>query len=390
MPRALTEAFARLVMLTVALILGFGLVEVVARYWLHSFASPDQFQAYASIRQITARPEENRQLTPHRHLGYVTSSDYRRGPNHHNGAGFRGDEITTPKPSGVYRIVCLGGSTTYSSAVDDPAAAYPAQLEAALTDAGHRDIEVINAGVPGYGTLETLINFELRVLDLEPDLIIVSHAVNDIHARLVWPPEAYRSDNSGSTGPSGLSPLPPVFEYSTALRTLGVRLGWTTPHGSLERAFGSPPESHATQQLHAQVLDDVYPREPFDEVPIERMLEANPPVYFERNLRNLIRLATGQGIDTALVTFPYHETWAGRSPIAIPAYRDAIADLNRLTLRVAASTEARGFDLASQIPMDEALYVDGYHFTSAGNALRARSLAGWLHQSGALPAGEAP
>ena len=56
---------------------------------------------------------------------------------------------------------------------------------------------MINAGLAGWSSWESMINFQLRLLDLEPDLIIVYHAVNVLHARLVWPPEAYQPDNSG-------------------------------------------------------------------------------------------------------------------------------------------------------------------------------------------------
>ena len=58
----------------------------------------------------------------------------------------------------------------------------------------YENIEVINAGVPGYTSWETLINFQFRVLDIEPDLIIIYHGTNDTHARLVLP-KFYQSDN---------------------------------------------------------------------------------------------------------------------------------------------------------------------------------------------------
>ncbi|MGV2433654.1 MAG UNVERIFIED_CONTAM: hypothetical protein LVT10_01075 [Anaerolineae bacterium] len=41
--------------------------------------------------------------------------EYGLEPNYpgHNAVGFRGEEITYPKPEGVQRILTLGGSTTY-------------------------------------------------------------------------------------------------------------------------------------------------------------------------------------------------------------------------------------------------------------------------------------
>ena len=47
------------------------------------------------------------------------------------------------------------------------------------------EVEVLNAGVPGYNSWESAIDFQTRVLDAEPDLVVVFFGVNDVHARLV-------------------------------------------------------------------------------------------------------------------------------------------------------------------------------------------------------------
>jgi lysophospholipase L1-like esterase len=57
-------------------------------------------------------------------------------------------------------------------------------------------VQVINAGVGGYNCWEVLINLELRVLDLDPDLIIIYEGRNDVRAGLVEP-ASYRGDDSG-------------------------------------------------------------------------------------------------------------------------------------------------------------------------------------------------
>jgi len=49
-----------------------------------------------------------------------------------NRFGFRGKDIALPKPDGVYRIVCVGGSTTVGGWTDDTS--YPAFLEVALNE----------------------------------------------------------------------------------------------------------------------------------------------------------------------------------------------------------------------------------------------------------------
>lgn len=43
-----------------------------------------------------------------------------------------------------------------------------------------RSFEVINAGVPGYTSAESMINYQLRVSRLKPDLVIIYHGYNDL------------------------------------------------------------------------------------------------------------------------------------------------------------------------------------------------------------------
>ena len=126
---------------------------------------------------------------------------------------------------------------------------------------------MIHAGGPGYGSHESLINLSLCVLDLEPDLIIVYHGINDVHFRFVWPPAAYRGDNSGFTGTPPRFQMPPLFEYSTMLRIMLVRLGLSTPHRSLQRILGPLPETSYSVLFERQKREGTYPDRIFREVP---------------------------------------------------------------------------------------------------------------------------
>ena len=58
--RALGEAFARFGLLVAALLVAFTVAEIAARLWLVHLATPEQFAAYASHRQIAARPAVGR------------------------------------------------------------------------------------------------------------------------------------------------------------------------------------------------------------------------------------------------------------------------------------------------------------------------------------------
>jgi len=102
-----------------------------------------------------------------------------------NSLGFRGAEIAVEKPPGTFRIVALGGSTTfgYHLSIKSTQDTYPYKLEQELRRRlPARQIEVVNAGVPGYTMRMSLLNFVTRITWLDPDMIIVYHGANDASA----------------------------------------------------------------------------------------------------------------------------------------------------------------------------------------------------------------
>ncbi len=96
-----------------------------------------------------------------------------------NSHGFRSAEFTVEKPPGVYRIVCVGGSTTVAGSTNNTT--YPALLEYHLQRLlGTDRVEVINTGISGLtsdGEKQKLAT----ILSWQPDLIVESNGVNDIY-----------------------------------------------------------------------------------------------------------------------------------------------------------------------------------------------------------------
>ena len=135
-------------------------------------------------------------IEPHPYLAYANKRDYRHPPTpddphqiSHNSMGFRGPETTWEKPPGVFRIACLGGSSTYGFGPSSDATTWPARLQAHLNELppeqrGGKTVEVINGGCQGYSTFEILINLELRMVDLSPDLVVVYESINDMRCAL--------------------------------------------------------------------------------------------------------------------------------------------------------------------------------------------------------------
>ncbi len=95
-----------------------------------------------------------------------------------NNVGLRDDDVVLPKPPGVFRVLCMGASTTEEGPAND--LTYPNVLEYLSNNKfGGQHIDVINAGVSGMNSLKHKVKLA-DYLALQPDLIVVYVAVNDI------------------------------------------------------------------------------------------------------------------------------------------------------------------------------------------------------------------
>ena len=378
---------ARLFLVCASLVVAFILLEAGANHFLWNIATDEQFNKFASYNQLKAKYGDDYYsrsagdqvvlFTPHVHLGYMTQPDYRAGENRHNALGFRGEEISLDKPEGVYRIATLGGSTTYNVAVKDYRQSYPHQLQGYLRDNGFAEVEVFNAGVGGYTSHQNLMNLQFRVLPLQPDLVIIYQGYNDVHTRLVYPFAAYRADNSGYMAPRvSATVMPAIQEYSTLLRALAIQLGLMQSHSDFEWHVRLPASTMYQNRFTTQWRLGQYPSGIFSQVPALDMLENNPPIHFERNLRHILAVAERHDVDVLLLTFVTSSGFDNH--ISSDAYQFALAQHNDITRAAAESSQARLLDLRAVFPDDPGLFSDGYHMRADGNALRARLIGDFI------------
>lgn len=105
-----------------------------------------------------------------------------------NSAGMRDVEHTIEKPAGTYRILLLGDS--FMEALQVPFdSSLPARLPALLQRRTGRRIEVINAGVSGWGTDDELRYLTEYGIRYHPDLVLVTMTLhNDLsdNTRQEW------------------------------------------------------------------------------------------------------------------------------------------------------------------------------------------------------------
>ncbi len=97
--------------------------------------------------------------------------------------GFRNAPVVTPKPADTFRILVIGDSVAFGWGVAE-ADAFPRVIERSLRATGFpgdgRTVEVVNAGVPGWGAPNELLFLREEGLALSPDLVLVTLVNNDL------------------------------------------------------------------------------------------------------------------------------------------------------------------------------------------------------------------
>jgi lysophospholipase L1-like esterase len=333
-----------------AILFGVGLAivlfEVGGRIWLFAFAPTSQYSQYAPLAEV---PERYQLYKGHPYFSYCLNEAYRSrdGLNRHNSLGYRGKEIERAKPEGVYRILCLGGSTTYETAVADYRLSFPDQMERILREQFGDRIEVVNAGCGGWNSWESLIDLEFRGLSLDPDLVVVYCGTNDVHPRLV-PPEAYRRDNSGFR--QAWRPDRGLLQHSLVFRRLGILLGW-----SRKNSVGSLTEVDYPEQDEAANL------------------AANPPIHFADNLEHMVAVSRHHGADLLFSTWAWCESKGDYA--ARDYYQRGFREGNDVVRGVAERNDVELFDFVAVMPTDPEYWADGRHVNEQGARIKAELFA---------------
>lgn len=365
------------------IVVGLVLAEAGARVWLATLPASSPVQGYKELLDpATFNARTAPRFVPHPYLPYRLNPEFRseNGLDRINSMGFRGEEIAIPKPEGVFRIVAIGGSTAYDTAVEDWHQSHTYQLEQILRDEyGYTQVEVINAGVAGYSSWENLISLELFVLEMEPDLIVIYENNNDVHARFVNPSD-YRSDNSGRRKPWD-SELYKTNYHSWQLRVPSVlwrillyTFNWyhiapLNIDNLVAQPCTGPEGVLASQDCFKMSADDV--------------LDANPPTYFKRNVENMIAIAHTHGSEVLLLTYAY--STAKGDFAAEPFYIRGFEEMNDVIREIAVEMDVPFYDFAADMPPDLVYWHDGRHMSAEGLRVRAKLLAAYLDSAGLIP-----
>ena len=198
-----------------------------------------------------------------------------------NRIGLRGPELK-PRHSIQKRIIILGDSVVFGHGVGDDET-WPAQLQALLGQNG-REIEVLNGGVPGYGTDQSYQLFALRLRNLAPDLVLFCLYLNDVDDNIRQP--LFGIDR-GSLVPLDARKTS-LYLSARLTRRMPAPLRWTRSYNFLQsRLIG---------------------RDPFGLVPSlgpnELQRWSQDKIALE--IQGLIRMARSDGFELLVLGMPHH------------------------------------------------------------------------------------
>ena len=100
-----------------------------------------------------------------------------------NSLGFRGTEFSVIKPSDMYRIFMVGGSTMFGAGATSDETTIPGYVQQFLNENNPKfDVDVINAGIQGADSNTELKLIEQKLIKFSPDLTIIYDGWNDLRA----------------------------------------------------------------------------------------------------------------------------------------------------------------------------------------------------------------
>lgn len=279
-------------------------------------------------------------------------------PVHINQLGLRGPEVAATRPAGVRRLVSVGDSSVFGDGVGDDEV-FGVQAAARLGPG----VEHVNAAVPGYSTWQSINLLRMRVLALQPDLLVIAS---------LW------SDNN--------------FDAFVDRDLLSAYAAWQ--QGPVARARGILRHSAIFGALdwHLRVS-----RRAEQVRKVGFMLGTGTPIGPRRvaiqdyadNLETLSAMAEGAGAEVIFMVLANREdlpTPAANPPASGPAWEPYRRVMREAAARRGAPViEVPALFRASGLPA-QALFIDEMHPSATGHKLIARELAALLEQAG-WPAG---
>ena len=328
--------WGKLALAAVALLFLFGVLEGAVRIYAH-VTSQERLIVIDKVVGWKLAPNARRHYDKETQPYFIAV----------NSQGLRDVEHTYDKPAGVYRIVVIGDSFVFGAGGVEPAKRFADILQAST-----RNTEVINMGVPAYGTDQEYLYLANEGLRYHPDLVIVCAFYNDFS-------ESFSTINPSNGRPKGYFSLdgdqlvfhPPVFSLFYRLAQHSYLLGLA----DMGLSKVSNAYDHAMRRKHV-VMNS------------RRRLAT-----FKQLFASTADLCQQHGADLVLVYLPFqgqYEKWV---------IQDVMDDL-------AARRGVKTLDLMDTVKLANrvrpAYFQHDIHFNEYGNQVVANALLDYLVNHG--------
>jgi len=287
-----------------------------------------------------------------------------------NNMGFRGDDITEPKPAGEFRIFLVGGSTTECRLVDDadePGRELQNLLNSKL--GGNSGVKVYNTGKSGDKTFDHIAIMGHRLVHLEPDLIVVLAGINGLIIAANGADYLHLSEVDSQELHLGA-----LLKYAATDFQIGRRVF------RLVHKIGPQTDQQAFQEISKQTN---FRRR--SQSRMARPVSSDPPrtdlAHYRNNLLTIVGIARAHRVPLILIT--QASTWNSKIDSQAEkwhwmglafddqTYREdfldnALESYNDVARQLGAEDQVPVLDLARVIPKSLEFFYDDCHFNLKG------------------------
>lgn len=309
-------------------------------------------------------------------------------PNYHgdwitiNSLGFRGEEFAVEKPEGTYRVALVGSSTVFGNGLRDDQiiAAY---LQEELEERLGQPVEVINGGQTASNSSKNLDIIAHKILEYDPDIIILLTGRNDIYFGLDagWQPDYLPP------------PMPrPVEEIETQPEKIPFRLTragkFLVNEVMIARAIDRVV-THVAYFIRSK-LQKPTPA-PTITIPTSPRFVMNDEAIslYEKNMKRIAHLVSSEGVDLIFVVQPTMAATNKPLTDAEQAYVEQFKDEGwyellvenyprgiEATFQAGEATGTPTYDLSTIFDdVEEATFLEEPHLNQLGSQIVAERLA---------------
>ena len=339
----------------------------------------DKFTGFgflSSYRNPFLRPMKT--VLPFRTFGFEMYKD-KDGVKHISSR--HGEMYPLEKPDGTFRIVVFGGSTSENNhSFKEAETHYPLVLQSKLREAlGTEAIEVISVANSGYATPHSLILFELDVLHWEPDMIIVSHNINDLFSSY-WPNFTFDYSNKYS------NPYYSMPDYQSLYTASNVLFQKSQLYWLIRNRYKQLTHQNAAIQRRSYGME-----------PLPLAVEV-----FKRNFRSFAAIAKENGVKVLLGNQPLQPTKKFfmehmdhkpyNSLIFYPFHEEFVRHHQAFNETIEQSAKELGVlfvDNDSKLQGKEEYFIDFVHYTPEGVNVLADSYADFLIEKNVIQLSQA-